>query len=310
MSLRAATSYLLETYGAGQRKACELIGIARSSYRYQSRKRDEELRDKLVRLAQEQPRYGYRRLLVLLEREGIKVNHKRVFRLYRGAGLSVKRRQRKRLLRMGSKVSEPITKTNQQWGIDFAHDVLATGRKFRIFSVVDACSRECPRLEVDTAFPSRRVTRTLDEVIAERGKPESIRLDNGPELTSRHFLAWAMERQIELRYIEPGKPVQNAQVESFHGRLRDECLNVSWFANLWDARRKISAWREHYNNERPHSSLGYQTPAAFAAAAVASAAAAIKGLRASQTTDLRSAERSSLTLAAPLTAVLAPADGR
>jgi putative transposase len=305
--LRAATSYLLETYGAGQRKACELIGIARSSYRYQSRKRDEELRDKLVRLAQEQPRYGYRRLQVLLAREGVWVNHKRVFRLYRAAGLSVKRRQRKRLLRVGSKVQEPITKTNQQWGIDFAHDVLATGRKFRVFSVVDACSRECPRLEVDTAFPSRRVTRTLDEIIAERGKPDSIRLDNGPELTSRHFLAWALERQIELRYIEPGKPVQNARVESFHGRLRDECLNVSWFANLWDARQKINAWREHYNHERPHSSLGYLTPAEFAAAAVASAVAAVKGLCASQTTDSRSAERSSLPLAAPLTAILASA---
>ena len=223
----------------------------------------------LVRLAQQQPRYGYRRLLVLLQRDGVRVNHKRVFRLYRAAGLSVKRRQRKRLLRVGSKMPEPITKTNQQWGIDFVHDVLATGRKFRILSVVDACSRECAKLEVDTAFPSRRVTRTLDEVIAARGKPASIRLDNGPELTSRHFLAWAVERQIALHYIEPGKPVQNAKVESFHGRLRDECLNVSWFANLWDARRKISAWREHYNNERPHSSLGYLTPAAFAATVAA-----------------------------------------
>jgi len=307
VSLRAATRYLVETYGAGQRKACELVGIARSSYRYESRKRDEELRVLLLRLGQEQPRYGYRRLAVLLRREGVAVNHKRIFRVYRAAGLSVRRKCRKRLVRMGSNLGEPITKANQQWGIDFVHDVLATGRKFRIFSVVDACSRECPRLEVDTAFPSRQVTRTLDEVIAARGKPESIRLDNGPELTSRHFLAWAQERQIELRYIDPGKPVQNAKVESFNGRLRDECLNVSWFANLWDARQKINAWREHYNNERPHSSLGYLTPTAFAAAVVAFAAAAVKGLRASQTTDSRFAERTSLTFGAPLTASLAPA---
>jgi putative transposase len=206
---------------------------------------------------------------------------------------------------------ESIKVINQEWGIDFVHDVLATGRKFRSLSVVDGCSRACLALEVDTAFPSRRVTRVLDRVMVEHGKRERIRLDNGPELTSRHFLAWASERQIELRYIQPGKPVQNARLESFNGRLRDECLNVSWFANLWDARQKINAWREHYNNERPHSSLGYLTPAAFAAAAVVSAAAAVKGLHASQTTDSRSAElrELELQLAAPLTALLASTEG-
>lgn len=308
MSRRAAATYLQETYAVGQRRACELVSIARSSFRYRRKQRDEELWQLLVALAWEQPRYGYRRLMVLLWWQGWRVNHKRVFRIYQAAGLGVKRRPRKRRPRLESQRVETIEEINQEWGIDFVHDVLATGRKFRSFSVVDGCSRTCLALEADTAFPSRRVTRVLDQAIAEHGKPASIRLDNGPELTSRHFLAWAMERQIELRYITPGRPVQNARVESFNGRLRDECLNVSWFANLWDARRKLDAWREHYNHERPHSSLGYRTPAAFVAA-VASARTAVKGLRATQTTEPRSAELRELgpQLATPLTAVLAPA---
>jgi putative transposase len=223
----------------------------------------------LVELAQEQPRYGYRRLAVLLRRQGVTVNHKRVWRIYRGAGLSVKRKLRKRLVRSGVSSMEAVSAANQQWAIDFVHDVTATGRKFRIFSVVDTYSRECLALEVDTSFPSPRVTRVLDQVIAERGKSQSIRMDNGPELTSRHFLAWGIDQQIELKHIEPGKPVQNAKVESFNGRLRDECLNVNWFANLWDARRKIGAWRREYNTERPHSSLGYLTPLEFHAASAA-----------------------------------------
>jgi putative transposase len=141
---------------------------------------------------------------------------------------------------------------------------VACGRAIRVLSVVDAYTRECLALEVDTSFASRRVTRVLEAIVAERGVPQAIRCDNGPELTSRHFLAWCVERQIELLHIQPGKPTQNARIESFHGRLRDECLAVSWFQNLFDARRKISAWRQEYNEQRPHSSLGYQTPKEFA----------------------------------------------
>lgn len=266
VSDRQWAKFLVERYAAGQRQACELVGVARSSFRYRSKRRDDELRTTLVKLAQEQPRYGYRRLAVLLRRQGLRVNHKRVFRIYSGAGLSVKRRVRKRLVRDGMKTTETVTQTNQQWAVDFVHDVTASGRKFRVFSVVDAYSRECLALEVDTSFPSPRVTRVLDRVIEQRGKAQSIRMDNGPELTSRHFLAWGVDQQIELQHIEPGKPVQNAKVESFNGRLRDECLNMSWFANLWDARRKISAWRIEYNTRRPHSSLGYLTPVEFHAA--------------------------------------------
>jgi putative transposase len=179
------------------------------------------------------------------------------------AGLSVRRKRRKRLTRAGQ-LQFVANSANQQWAIDFAHDRLATGRTIRILSIVDTYTRECLALEVDTCLPSQRVTRALDRVIAQRGKPERIRMDNGSELTCRHFLAWGVDQHIELVHIQPGKPVQNAHVESFHGRLRDECLNTMWFRNLWEARRKIRAWLHQYNHERPHSSLGYRTPAEFA----------------------------------------------
>jgi len=225
------------------------------------------LKAKLTDLAQQQPRYGYRRLGILLRREGEVVNHKRVFRVYQAAGLCVKRRQRRRLVRAGQPqivASAP----NQQWAIDFVHDRLASGKTIRVLTVVDTFTRECLALEVDTCLPSCRVTRALDEVIFRRGRPESIRMDNGSELTSRHFLAWGMDRRISLNYIQPGKPVQNAFAESFNGKLRDECLNTSWFRNLWEARRRITRWRDEYNYERPHSSLGYLTPRQFVEAYV------------------------------------------
>jgi len=215
-----------------------------------------------VKLAREKPRYGYRRLQVLMRRDGEQVNHKRLYRVYREAGLCLKRKKRKHCARSGSPRTTQ-TAANQEWAIDFAHDVVAAGRVIRALRVVDVFTRECLALEVDTGFASRRVTRVLDEVIAQRGKPEGICCDNGPELTSRHMLGWAMEWKIELRHIQPGKPTQNAHVESFHGRLREECLRVNWFRNLFDARIKIAAWKKGYNEERPHSSLGYRTPAEF-----------------------------------------------
>jgi putative transposase len=221
------------------------------------------LKQKLTALAQERPRFGYRRLGVLLRREGEVVNHKRLFRVYREAGLSVKRKKRKRLIRSGQPHFVP-TEPNEQWALDFVHDRLGSGRSIRVLTVMDTFTRECLALEVDTSLPSRRVTRALEKVIAERGRPQKIRMDNGSELTSRHFLAWGMDHRIELAYIEPGKPVQNATMESFNGRLRDECLNASWFRNLWEARRRIREWGHDYNAVRPHSSLGYMTPREFA----------------------------------------------
>ena len=175
----------------------------------------------------------------------------------------LRRKKRKHCVRVGQPLVER-TAANQEWGLDFVHDAVQSGRAIRVFSVVDACTRECPALEVDTSFAARRVTRVLDGVIEERGIPGAIRVDNGPEFTRRHFLAWCLERGIELIQIQPGKPTQNGRVESFHGRLREECLNVSWFQNLFDAKRKIAAWRIEYNEERPHSSLGYLTPNEYA----------------------------------------------
>src|SRR5437016_7357312 len=261
--LKAAVEQVREKYAFSQRRACRVMTMAVSSYRYQSRRSDEPLRTKLLELAREKPRFGYRRLHVLLRRSGEHVNHKRVHRVYRDAGLMIRRKKRKHCVRVGQPL-RAWTAANQEWALDFVHDAVECGRTIRVLSVVDVYTRECLALEVDTSFASRRVTRVLDAIVAERGQPQAIRCDNGSELTNRHFLAWCVERQIELVHIQPGKPMQNAYVESFHGRLREECLAVSWFQNLFDARRKIGAWQIEYNEQRPHSSLGYLTPKEFA----------------------------------------------
>ena len=256
---------LMAEFSASERRACELMEIPRMSCRYQSRRDDSDLRERLLELARAKPRYGYRRLHVLLRRHRVeRVNHKRVWRIYRELGLSVRRTRRKRLQRM-LRPRPVLTAANQEWAIDFASDVAASGQRLRIFSVVDSYTRECLALEVDTSMPSRRLTRTLTGIIEGRGIPVAIRSDNGPEMSSRHYLAWCIENKIDSVHIQPGKPTQNAHVESFHGRLRDECLNVSWFWNLVDARQKIRAWRADYNGQRPHSALGYLTPQEFAA---------------------------------------------
>ena len=263
---RSDASWLRSKYAASERRVCGLMGIAVASYQYRATRSDEPLRTHLVELAREKPRFGYRRLHGLLGRAGEHVNHKRVHRVYREAGLMIRRKKRKHCVREG----KPLlvrTSANQEWALDFVHDAVECGRTIRVLSVVDAFTRACLALEVDTSFASRRVTRVLDAIIAERGIAGALRVDNGPEFTSRHFLAWAVERQIEVIHIQPGKPTQNGRVESFQGRLREECLRVSWFQNLFDARRKIAAWQIEYNEERPHSSLGYKTPQEFAAQA-------------------------------------------
>jgi putative transposase len=246
-----------------ERRACKLLGVDRASYRYEPKPdRNAELRDELVKLARQKPRYGYRRLHAVLERRGERVNVKRVYRLYAEEGLAVRRRRRKRLVR--ERAAEPrLIRANQEWAMDFIVDGLANGRMVRILSVVDAFTRECLALEADTSLGSGRVTRALDRLIEERGVPENVRSDNGPEFTSRRMLGWAEERKINLVHIQPGRPMQNGHVESFHGRLRDECLNVSWFRTLNDVRRTLDGYRQEYNCERPHSSLAYKTPAEF-----------------------------------------------
>jgi putative transposase len=261
--MKATVEQLRKDFAFSERHACQLIGLAVSTYRHQSKKVDGTLHEQLVALAREKPRYGYRRLHVLLLREGMRVNHKRVWRVYREAGLTVKRRKRKRLVRIG-KPQPAVAAANEEWALDFLSDRLASGRSVRVLSVVDTFTRECVALQVDTSFASRRVTGVLEKVMKQRAWPRRIRCDNGPELTSRHFLAWCIERRIELLHIQPGRPMQNGHVESFHGRLREECLNTSWFRNLFDARRQIAGWQREYNEDRPHSSLRYQTPAEFA----------------------------------------------
>ncbi len=260
---REEVHWLWGKFLVSQRRVCELLSVAESSCRYASRRNDAVLRERLVAAAREKPRWGYRRLQLKLEEQGLHVNHKKVYRVYREAGLPLRRKKRKRLLRAGV-ARAAVTGANQEWALDFVHDAAESGRKFRVLSVIDVYTRECLVLQVDTSFASRRVTRELERIVAERGAPEALRCDNGPEFTSRHFLAWCIERKIALVHIAPGRPMQNGHVESFHGKLRDECLNASWFGNLWEARAKIGAWKEEYNEERPHSSLGYVTPRAFA----------------------------------------------
>jgi putative transposase len=241
------------------------VGIGRSSLRYRKRARSDEpsLRQRLRDLAAARPRFGYRRLHALLRREGVIINHKRIARLYREEGLAVRRRTRKRVARDGRGRAALPTRPNQQWGIDFVSDTLAWGRRIRLFTVVDVFTREALAIEVDTSLPGGRVVRVLERLALQRGVPDEIVLDNGPELAGKALDQWAYERGVWLRFIEPGKPIQNAFVESFQGRLRDECLDRHWFLGLGDARHTVEAWRQDYNQARPHSALGYRPPAEF-----------------------------------------------
>jgi putative transposase len=256
----------MEQYRMSERHACRLVSLARSTHRYRARKadRDAELRQQLKELAAKRMRFGYRRLTAMLERQGVEANHKKIYRLYREEGLAMRIRQRRRIRWNGAVAAPAARKANERWSIDFLSDAVSTGQVIRMLTMVDDYTRECPAIEVDTSLGGLRVRRVLDRVVAERGLPEAIVLDNGPEFRSRALAAWSEERGVRLEFIQPGKPVQNAYVESFNGRLRDECLNANWFTNLNDARRKIEVWRRDYNQERPHSSLGYLSPTAFA----------------------------------------------
>jgi putative transposase len=260
---RTAVITAMETAGISERRACRFTGFPRSSQRYATRRAsDAALRERLHTLALLRPRWGYRRLYRLLRRDGMIVNRKRVQRVYRDAGLSVRRRPRKRVAVERVPRSVPIA-PNIRWSMDFVSDALADGRKFRAFSVVDDFSRECPVIAVDRSLPGERIGRELDQVAQVRGYPEVIVCDNGPEFRSEAMDQWAHQHRVTLQFIEPGKPVQNCFIESFNGRLRDECLNESWFVSLADAQQTIEAFRLDYNSARPHSSLGNCTPSEF-----------------------------------------------
>ena len=250
-------------YQLSERRACALVGAWRSLVRYRTRRVEPvEQIEMMKNLAAKLTRYGYRRLHVVMVRQGWKVNRKRFLRLYQRERLQVKRRGRKRsaVARVPLVAAQQI---NQRWSMDFMRDTLADGRKFRVLNIVDDFSRENPAIEVDTSLPGKRVVRVLEWLRELRGLPEEIVTDHGPEFTGRALDEWAYQHGVKLHLIEPGKPTQNAYIESFNGKLRDECLNANYFMTLADARTKIEAWRIAYNTERPHSSLGYLTPEEF-----------------------------------------------
>ncbi len=250
-----------------ERRACQVVKVDRTSIRYTScRPDDGPLRERLKALAHERRRFGYRRLHVLLRREGHGVNRKRVQRLYREEKLTVRRRGgRKRALGTRRPMETPVA-ANQRWSLDFVSDQMTDGRRFRTLAVVDDCTRECLALVPDTSISGRRVARELDAIIAWRGRPRTIVSDNGTEFTSNAILGWADERQVGWHYIAPGKPQQNGFIESFNGRLRDELLNETLFRSLPHTRTVLEAWRRDYNETRPHSKLGWMTPGAYASA--------------------------------------------
>jgi putative transposase len=262
---REAAAHLRSAHRMSERRASRVIGADRGSLRYEATRPDDTaLRERLRALAQERRRFGYRRLHVLLRREGEVVNRKRVQRLYREEKLTVRRRGgRKRALGERRPMETPVT-ANRRWSLDFVSDQMTDGRRFRILAVVDDCTRECLALVPDTSISGLRVARELTAIIDWRGKPATIVSDNGTELTSNAILAWADERKVGWHYIAPGKPRQNGFIESFNGRLRDELLNETLFRSLPHARAVLEAWRRDYNHERPHSKLGWMTPEAYA----------------------------------------------
>lgn len=258
-------SWAINEKNYSQRRACDLAGIAAKVYRYRSRRGDDgALRARLRCLAAYRRRFGYRRLHLLLKREGIKVNHKKLFRLYRDERLTVRKRGgRKRALGTRVPMTVPQAK-NERWSLDFVSDALGCGRRFRILAIVDDFTRECLALVADTSLSGARVGRELNALMSARGKPAMVVSDNGTELTSLVMLRWQEETGVAWHYIQPGKPQQNGFVESFNGRLRDELLNETLFGSLSQARRIIEEWRIDYNGERPHTSLKGLTPNEFA----------------------------------------------
>lgn len=259
-----------------ERRACRLVGLSRDAWRNPP-KEDEATRAlsaKIASIAMERRRFGYRRVHDLLRVEYPGINHKRIYRLYREQGLSVRRRGRRRKLVGARTTLEATKRLNEVWSMDFVFDQLASGRRFKCLTVADDFSHESVVLAVDFAMPAQYVTRTLDQAARFRGYPDAVRTDNGPEFTSRAFIAWAQAKGIRHILTQPGRPMQNGYIESFNGKFRDECLNEHYFESLAEAREIIAAWRDDYNQVRPHSALGRIPPAQFA---VASRQAAARG---------------------------------
>lgn len=240
------------------------MNLGRSSFQYRAvRKDDEELKRRMRVIAEKRRRFGCPRIHVMLKREGWKVNHKKVERIYKEEGLALRRRKRRKKF-VGLRVPLPAaTRPNEHWAMDFVEDRLASGRKFRTLTIEDTFSRECPAIEVDTSLGGIRVVRVLDRLLEERGRPDAITIDNGTEFDSKAVDAWAFKHGVKLDFIRPGKPNENAYIESFNGRFREECLNEHIFETLDQAREIIEEWRIDYNDERPHGSLNDLTPTEF-----------------------------------------------
>jgi putative transposase len=263
---RAVVGFFRAGFRVSERRACRVAGVPRSTCRYRSVARDQTaLRGRLRELAAARVRYGYRRLHVLLRREGWPVNHKRIHRLYREEGLSIRVKPRRKRVSGGRVLPRPAQRPQERWSMDFLTDSLLDGRRFRVLTIVDNVSRVSPAIAVGRSLTGERVVAVLERLKETIGVPQRIGIDNGPEFISKALDAWAYRNGVRLEFSRPGKPTDNAFAESFNGRFRDECLNQHWFASLEEARQTIEAWRVEYNTERPHRALGQQTPAAWEA---------------------------------------------
>lgn len=246
------------------RRVCALLSIARSTMRYKPRRMAcESLRAVLRRLAAKHPRFGYRRLHRLVATEQGPINHKRVYKAYKEEGLGLSRRRTRKMKRVRLGKSEPPSAPNQTWAMDFISDSTERGQRFRVLGMIDLCTKESLCLVPKTSFRAKTVCRLLEQAMKSYGKPQKVRMDNGPEFRAKDTIAWFDRHGITQEFIEPGKPYQNGHCESFNARFRDECLDIELFRDLKDADQRIEAWRNHYNTSRPHSSLHGQTPAAF-----------------------------------------------
>ena len=287
---RKVVEHLQRGFGLSERTACELAGQNRSVQRYTSVARSiPGLTERLVDLAAERPRFGYPRLTVLLRREGMLVNHKRIYRVYSSMGLAVRRKRRNRASQAPRKRLPAAVAMNDCWSMDFLSDALADGRALRVFAVVDDFSKLSPALDCDLSMPAARIIRALDEAVEAHGKPTRIRTDNGPEFTSKAFDAWCYEHGIEHHFIRPGKPVENAFAESFNSRVRDELLNQHCFRSVLQGRDLCVDWRADYNAVRPHSALGGLSPELFLAAQGGAHGPRL-GLRSTPTSELQPAQ--------------------
>jgi putative transposase len=256
-------------YRVSERRGCMVLRFDRKSHRYRSKRDDEAyLRRRIREIAAARVRFGHRRIYLTLRREGVVVNHKRVRRLYRLEGLNLRIKRPRRHVSAAHRAERPaVGRPNDVWAMDFVADALFDGRRLRALTLLDVFTRECPAIEVDQGIKADQVVAVLSRIAAERGAPKRIRVDNGPEFVSDALDRWAYQHGVTLEFSRPGKPVDNAHVESFNGRLREECLNAHWFLSLADARDKIEAWRVFYNESRPHTALGDRTPREFAASA-------------------------------------------